>query len=230
MFRFLPLLMAALLIAGQAHATCPSAPPQRPRLRVEIQVAPPGIDHTHARDSLKNFEISLASPYAHGSAVHVNGLMRGAISLESNSTLAWQGLSDGSNNCFWYNDVVLTMKLSPTIYVASEIPKDSCLYREVLAHEYKHYSVDYAVMQDFQVIFQDELDRYLNQIGVSGPFTAAQKDRAQKDMGARLETKIQSLNNRLKAERLKRQAAVDTLSEYERVARACPQQTGYKSR
>jgi len=218
----------ALLVAEKAHAaTCPE-PPSRPRLRVDVEVTPPGVDRSHSRDALQKFDISLASPYAHGSAVHVNGLMRGAISLESNSTLAWQGTSDGNNNCFWYDEVVLKMKLNPTIYVAAEIPKDTCLYREVLAHEYKHYSLDFAIMQDFQIIFQDELDRYLQQTGVSGPFTAAQREKAQQAMGTRLETKIQSINNRLKAERLKRQSTVDTLDEYERVARACPHQTGYR--
>jgi hypothetical protein len=227
---FLALLLLALLSPAEAFAAGCPAPEAKSRLRVDIEIESPKTDHSHSRDALKTFDISLASPYQQGSKIHVNGLMRGAITLESNSTMAWQGLSDGSNNCFWYDEVALVIKMNPTIYVANEIPKDTCLYREVLAHEYKHYSVDYGVAQDFQVLLQDELDRYVKQIGVAGPFTAAQKDRAQKQMGDGLEAKIRSLNERLKKERLKRQGNVDTLDEYERVARACPDQTGRKKR
>ena len=203
------------------------APETKPSLRVDVEIDTPGIDHAHSRDALKQFNISTASPYAHGSAVHVNGVMRGSISVETKSMLAWQRTSDGKENCFWYDRVNLLLKLDPTIYVAQEIPQGSCLYREVLAHEYKHYSVDYAIAKDYQVLFQDELERFLQQTPFVGPFPENEKQQAQDMLAKQLEARIKVIHERLNTERINRQGAVDSLAEYERVAQACPQQSGY---
>jgi hypothetical protein len=219
----LPVLVlnAAFAVAAPNVEACRLTDMQEPALRVEVKVDEPKIDHSLARARLKTFDIATASPYGNGADVHVNGLMRGAITLQTNMTLAWQGTRDGSINCFWYNRVNLDITLKPTIYVAKEIIKDTCMYREVLNHEYKHYDVDYALARDYQVIFQDEVERFLKGNGIVGPVTATQKTAAQKELANRLERTIQAVNDRMKADRIKRQSLIDTRAEYERVVKSC---------
>lgn len=216
-----PLYVAGILSFGAPQATCPALTTP-PVIRVEMNVAQPGIDHTLPRSQLKSFEITTVSPYGNGADVHVNGLMRGAIVLESQMSLAWQRSRDESVNCSWYESVVLHMKLNPTIFVAREIPANSCLYREVLNHEYRHYQTDFNITREYQVILQNELQRFVTQAGVIGPYSKAQQESIKNDMAGRLEKTIQAVNDRMKAERIKRQALIDTRDEYERVMSACP--------
>jgi hypothetical protein len=228
MVRSLLFALGAWLASGAAFAAdgaCPNPDEVHPRLRVELQSAPIQYDETRTRADLKKFGTSTASPYAPGTATHTNGLMRGSIALESQSSLAWQGLSDGSHNCFWYEQVTLSIKLAPTIYIAREIEKDSCLYREVLAHETRHVKVDASVAKDYQAIVQDELKHYVAQVGVVGPLGANQKDAMQRKLDAALKAMLQSWSVRIQNERRLRQSQVDTLAEYERIARACPGET-----
>lgn len=201
----------------------PCTPPEKPpSIRIDVRADDPYIDHSLARQNLKSFNIATKSPYGADKNVHVNGLMRGAIELETQLSIAWQRNSAGEDNCFWYDHIVVNLKLKPTIYIASEIPANSCLYREVLRHEYKHYDVDYATSKDYQVIFQEELERFIRQIGVIGPFTSQHGDQPKQILAQRLEILVASINERMKHERVSRQAKVDTLEEYTRVAASCP--------
>ena len=226
MRRFLPalaLLLSALPLSRPALAAgCPAPNDVHPHLHVEVLSDPVQYDTSKSRAALKGFGTSLASPYAPGTSTHTNGLMRGTIALQSNSGVARQSQSDGSDNCFWYDQVTVTIKLAPTIYIAREVPPDSCLYREVLAHETHHVNVDHEVAQGFQTTIQDELAQYVTQVGVAGPYAAAQKNAIQTKLNQQLNALVRSWSVRIQNERLLQQAKVDTLAEYERIARACP--------
>lgn len=224
----LTLIAGIMLLAGGIHSASAQCliPQQAPTMRVEINASEPLIDHNRPRQSLKQFEIASVSPYGRGQMVHVNGLMRGAISLETQTSVAWQRQENGEENCFWFNEVNVQMKLSPTIYIAREIIKDSCLYQEVLKHEYKHYQVDLSIAQEYQLIFQQELGRFLAQNNLIGPFSSQLKDQPKQQLMKNLETVMHAVNERLKVERIQRQAVVDTREEYERVANACPSDKG----
>ena len=222
-------ILAACLLAPvpQAASASPCTPPEKPpSIRIDVRAEDPVIDHNLARENLKLFNIATKSPYGSNQNVHVNGLMRGAIELETQISIAWQRNSAGEENCFWYDHIAVNLKLKPTIYIAREIPENSCLYREVLRHEYKHYDVDYATSKDYQVVFQEELERFIRQIGVIGPFTSQHGDQPKKILAQRLEILLSNINERMKHDRLRRQADVDTLQEYNRVAASCPNEAG----
>jgi hypothetical protein len=201
----------------------PAAPTS---IRVDVNIDSPDVNHSTSRASLKQFEIATVSPYGNGTNVHVNGLMRGAITLDTQFSLAWQKNTDESVNCSWYDHVNLTLKLKPVIYVASEIPNDSCMYREVLNHEYKHYQTDYNISKDYQVIFQDELQNFLQQADVIGPYGKDDQEKVKIELTKRLDKVISAVNDRMKVERIKRQSMIDSREEYERVAHACGDAVG----
>jgi hypothetical protein len=218
-----------LLLGGTscawAQQTC-AIPKEPPNMRVDIDATQPSIDHLHERAQLKQFQIDTVSPYGPEAKVHINGLMRGAITVETQMNIAWQRSQDGENNCYWFNDVHVTLKLNPTIYIAAEIPEPTCMYHAVLQHEYKHYDVDLNIAKDYQLVLQEELERFLQQSGVIGPFPQQLQDAPKQELVKRLDALMQSVNDRMKFDRMKRQSMVDTLAEYERVMRSCPGDSG----
>lgn len=226
MILLTPLLVStAITFSPTGGATCPQ-PETPPAIRVNVEVTQPVVDHTKPRAQLKQVQVATASPYGNGDNVHVNGLMRGAITLETQSALAWQRSRDESVNCSWYNHVNIKLSLKPTIFVAAEIPQQSCIYREILNHEFKHYQTDFNIAKDYQVIFQDELKQFVDNTPVIGPYTKEQQSSVRRDLMNKLEKVIQTVNDRMKIDRIKRQSMIDTRQEYERVARACGGEAG----
>lgn len=223
---FFAAILMLLLSAGSAFAAGCAMPTEMPTLKVEIDANKPFIDHTKQRGALKHFDIATISPYGAEQNVHVNGLMRGAITLKTEMGIAWQRLESGEDNCYWFNSINLHMQLSPTIFIASEIHPNSCLYQEVLKHEYSHYKVDLEIARDYQQVFLQEIERFMRQTGVIGPFPGAMQLQAKQELVKRLEAVVQSVNERMKADRIKRQALIDTKEEYERVVAACPGDRG----
>ena len=216
-----PLYLTTAFAFGMPQNISCTAPDKTAEYRVDLDVARPVIDHTVTRDRLKTFETATVSPYGNNQNVHVNGLMRGAISTESRMALGWQRTQDNAVNCFWYDNVSLKITLKPIIFIAREIPEGSCSYREVLNHEYRHYETDYKIAEEYQVIFKNELDRFLKTASVVGPYPRGQQEQVQQQLGQRIEQLVKSVNQRLDTDRKNRQALIDTRAEYERVAHAC---------
>ncbi len=222
------LIFFSLLGSAQARdeVVCSIPADQRPSLRVNLEIAQPSVDYTKTRAQLKQFDINSISPYGNGPNVHVNGLTRGAVGFETKTGLHWIRYQKLDRNCFWYAHVDITVKLKPTVYLAREIQSDNCLYREVLNHEYKHVDTDNRLAQDYQLILQDEIERFIQQTPAIGPYTIAEKQKAQDWLISRLDYTVKAVFQRLNADRLKRQALIDTRQEYERVAHLCPGAVG----
>ena len=215
-----------LSVAYAQQVVCEIPPDQQPGLRVNLEVAQPVMDYTKTREELKQFDINSISPYGMGPTVHVNGLTRGAVGFETKAGLHWIKYEKIDQNCFWYANVEITIKLKPTVYLAREIQHDGCLYREVTNHEMKHVAIDVQLAKDYQVILQDEIERFIRQTPAIGPYPLVQKQQAQDWLTTRLDQTIKAVFARLNVERLKRQATIDTREEYERVAQLCPGAVG----
>lgn len=218
-------VMACTAIASApAFAAGSCLPPDKaPSVVVHIDIRQPMIDHTQARDRLKTFDVATVSPYQESRHVHVNGIMRGTISLETQSAVAWQYTRDGAQNCFWYDQIEVILRLNPTIYIANEIPYASCLYKEVMEHEFKHFNTDFQIAKDYQTVLERELGQLIQRVGVIGPYVRDMGMKPKDDLLHRLELVVGSVSERMKKDRLDRQAKIDTREEYDRVAAACPE-------
>lgn len=199
------------------------APQKPPSVIVHVQTREPMIDHSLPRSRLKEFNVATVSPYGDSKDVHVNGLMRGAISVGTQSAVAWQHSNNQNDNCFWFDQIEVTLRLNPTIYIAREIPYNSCLYKEVMAHEFQHFNTDFQVAKDYQAIFDRELNRMARELGVIGPYTRDMGMRPKEELLKRLDALVTQISAHMKEDRLLRQARIDTREEYDRIAQACPQ-------
>ena len=206
--------------ATVSSTACP-AKPLDTAIHVKLVMPEPKIDHTQSRYDLQDFNVSTKSPYGEGRFTHVNGLMRGPVELSTQMTVAWQTDAIKKENCFWYRAINLKLKLDPTIYVAKEIKADNCYYNAIIEHEMKHVEVDRGIVRDYQNVVYDTIENYVQHNGLIDHVPLGQEKDAQKQLAKELENQIRDLHKRLRNERIQRQAQVDTLSEYNRVASEC---------
>lgn len=104
------------------------------------------------------------------------------------------------------------------IYVASEVPKGSCIFSKVEEHERQHVSVDGQLLREWQFRLQQDADAAVRGIGTIWNYS---QEQALEDMKSRIRTSLQETAKYLLAERARRQAQVDTRMEYDRIARSC---------
>ncbi len=218
-FAFLPAMATA------EEFTCPQ-PAATPRVDVTIESHEPRLVDSQSREQLKSVKTSSASPYGEAPKIHTNGLMQGETTLETHLSFAWQKEGRHDYNCIWYQGAHITVRLNPVIYIAREIPKNTCLYNEVLQHEYKHLQVDRDILEKYRVLLQANLQGFLNQSHVEGPYRSDVVAAARSHMNATFDAQVEKIHRLLQEERLSRQQTIDSRSEYDRIGHACPQDAG----
>lgn len=226
--RALPLLFVCILFPAYGYAagfTC-SPPEQKPGLQIDLQNDPVTIDHTHSRNDLKNLKSDSLSPYPTNYTVHVNGLMQGAIKISSRVSFAWQQETKNDLHCLWFQNVQLTVSFHPVIYVAREISKDGCLYKQILQHEYKHLNTDLDILNKYRDLLKINLGKFLSGATAQGPFRGDVVGNVRTNMNTQVDNVIHDLHKQLQNERLTRQRAIDSRTEYDRVGHSCPGESG----
>lgn len=105
-----------------------------------------------------------------------------------------------------------------TVYVASELPRGSCIHGEVLAHEMRHVAVDEQLLREYVPV----LKRRLEDVVVRA---RPAQGRSERQVMSAIEQPIRAAMRQLMEEfgreRNARQARIDTPAEYERIGRSC---------
>ncbi|MBI3419976.1 MAG: hypothetical protein HY053_07590 [Proteobacteria bacterium] len=104
------------------------------------------------------------------------------------------------------------------IYVAHELPKRSCPYKGVLAHEEKHKAVDQQLVEEYTEKAQTFFDDAAKAIGV---LRNASGTAAETQINDLLNQAMDQFTHQMEEERKKRQKEVDSAEEYARVTAAC---------
>ena len=121
--------------------------------------------------------------------------------------------------CAGFSDGEIRLALSASVYVAREIPKESCLYREVLGHEMKHK----ALGRELTEAFTRDLEAHLAAALADQPFVEVPKGKgfwqaADQRLDALLEEAFRVFDRNMS----RRQLGIDSNAEYQRVDDACP--------
>jgi hypothetical protein len=207
-----------LLLPVQAWAqSCPPAP--SPQLNVTVAQDPLRYDNSYNIHQLKDLMQRDGDSYAAGGHRHIPlGLARVQSSFKSGLEALVTRLPDGTY-CASLKSVDFDLRFTDnTVFVAVELPRDSCIYREVLAHEHKHVAVDAQLLNEWNSRLRTEVTHAVSTVGT---VSARSSDEAVKLLSARLEPNIRRTMDALMAERAHRQAQVDTPEEYHRVSRSC---------
>jgi hypothetical protein len=104
------------------------------------------------------------------------------------------------------------------VYIASEIPQDSCGFNQVMQHEQKHIDVNKQILAEYAPRIQSELKEYLRMNGV---FKQVKEDYALAILHDRLQQLLNGIITDMTEENHRRQQAIDTRAEYVRVSSAC---------
>jgi len=210
--RWLTGAAMAVLTAGGAGAAPPSVD-----IAVRLQLDPLSYDFSRDHRELK----SLAQCERPGTSGKYLGLSRSSVSTRFSTRLAVRPMGEA-----YTGDVIsmnVTLRLSGrTVYIASELPKGSCSFKETMAHEMRHVAVDEELARMFQARLRAALDDILP--SVTGVLGSTPQD-IKTTIEARLNHMLERELREMRVMRSDRQAEVDSADEYLRLEESCGGET-----
>lgn len=193
-----------------------------PELAVSATDTALKIDNSKSQGELNNFDIDTVSPYGREAKVHVGGLMSGEIKTSSNVSIMSETYPSLNAACLMINKITVKIHVDPTIYIAREYKKGSCMYGSVLQHEQKHVRIDRLLVNKYAGLMAKALDTEFKKGGYTfGPLPAHNIDEEQKRIGHVANTIVKDLSHKMNEERRVKQQAIDSIEEYNYVSSIC---------
>lgn len=213
-------LCAALTLVGARPAAAQylCSPDKAPNIVIKPIETRTKYDNLHSFIELSNKRSDTISPYAPDAVLHTFGLASTNFKMTWNISHKGQANRFGGTACLWYDTIDFKITMEPMIYVASEYPKGSCQYKEVMKHEQMHLATDRQVINKYMQILGKELYDAMGQQYVYGPFPLAQKDVMFGKMADRVTAIVTNVKDRMQEERRLQQSKVDSLQNYEHTA------------
>jgi len=207
-----------LATAQKGADTCQFSKP--PAIKVDMKTEPIRYDFSVPAATLNQRQTDGVSPYSHGTE-YVSGGMR-EDKPEVRTEMSWNIRYEQRSNigCMVFDDITVTIKLSPKIFVAREFNQGQCR-EEILGHEKKHIEVDRKVMNRYAVSIGNQLQKIVSQMGPVGPFNMKDLEKMKEQASRVVEDAINAQTRQMDAEMRIEQAKVDTLEEYQRVSSFC---------
>lgn len=208
--------LAYRLLSRAEISRCPLEPV--PEIRVTLTVDETGYDHGYEIADLGRMMDEDGRHWLdeHGT---VMGLTEQFFDIGRGAVRFVETEGRGETRCVGYADGELRLRLGARIYVASEIPDGTCLYREVLAHEHKHRALGAdmtaGLARDLEAAVAAALAEapYEEVPAGAKPWVVAER---------RLDGIIDAVYAVFRREHSRRQLAIDSDAEYHRVGTACP--------
>lgn len=217
--------LAAVLLAGglssPAWAENWCKADRAPRIQVKTSTDQVDWVYTKSERDLNGFKIDTVNPYGKNVITDVGGLMQGGIELKESmrfNTLTHNRLKQ---ICYWYDSIVISLHIRPTIFIASEFPQGTCKHDAIKAHEMKHISTDREIVNKYAKLIGEGVKKEMDRQSIYGPYNESRKAEIEAFMKARLENILKYYSKIMDDERHRRQQAIDNLNEYESVNRAC---------
>jgi hypothetical protein len=204
---------------GAGAVTCPDQ--ASPQIAVHWRSEPVKYDMSQSYGQLGNRSINSKNPYGTHVAVDVGGLMSGKVTYKSGIEVSGIRYPSSQVTCLWINKVNVDIVIDPTIFIANENPKGSCKFVAILEHESKHVATDRQVVQDHLETIRATALAAVEKVGIVGPKAEAASDDFKHKMSAYVEAALKAAIDDLYADRVKRQQALDSKAEYDRVEAKC---------
>lgn len=221
------IVCASICVVGSgfvpAHAARQCDLPAPVNISIEPATAKLEMDYSRSLTDIQKVKTDTVDPYGIHSNSITQGFMEGQISMKRTVDLDYDTHMGGRKVCLWYKSIDIAIDIKPKIVIASEVKRDRCMHKAVLDHEKKHVDVDRDLVNEYAKIIGQDLYKALKQKGfVSKPVAAKDAQAEANKMVKFIMDFTQDKYAQLGQERMKRQGAVDSLEEYERVKGLCP--------
>lgn len=182
-------------------------------------------DFTKTKPELNSVDVDTISPYGPNHKTYVSGLMSGAIQVKHQVSFIHETYDQLGQGCLYLKEVDVKIHIDPTIFIAREYPKGSCMHSAVLTHERKHVREDQLIVNKYANIIGKAVARVVNSQGSGfGPYETARLPFVQQNIQNSLNKVVVKYTDKMNHERQKRQQAIDSLEEYESIGARCPKQ------
>lgn len=230
MSLMLPLIEAAnlaLLVSAAAPVSlCPLVPP--PQINVVTTRQLTEIRQTYSKDELKNLRADTKLPYQMQDLSHVEtgGMMEGDIDIRYDvgfDDIPGNTAETVNQSCVRYSRIMITLHITPLIFIAKDYDKDSCWYDEIHKHEEQHIDVDEAMVKQYAQRIEEGLRLAFAtpEDFVDGPVLPKKTAALKKAMGNNLAAMMGVLTQGMTRERMERQQDVDSLGNYGEIMNNC---------
>lgn len=220
------LALTALLGSGvfavpEASAKSWCTPTKTPTINIRASTDQISYDFSLSEKQLNRFNISTVNPYGDNVITDVGGLMKGGIKTQQKMTFGTLTNRQTGQMCMWYDMVDVLIHIQPTIYIASEFPRGTCMHKAIMAHEQKHIQVDREIVNKYAALIGKALKNDIYKQAVFGPVPINQQNQLHQTIKGHMQYILQKYISDMSAERKARQQQIDSLPEYERVNHQC---------
>lgn len=204
------LLALAVMAIGPAGAN--PGPPKGP-VTVTLIKEPVRID-----DSLSHRKIRSRWQCQHPGAEGLYlGLSMATVGTRLRYQVFLQRVAGGVAGGVASVDIELSLS-DRTVYIAKELPADSCPYGETRKHEMRHVAIDDDALRQFRIRLQRRMQQKVAEMGM---IRGRDQTRVVAGIRAALETALDAEMAFLEQTRQSRHAAFDSVDEYNRMTNIC---------
>ena len=203
------------LVFGLPADAAPSCPQRAPRIRLAMVDKPLEIISSQSIDAMH-----AESGERRTARRHHLGLTTSRVEWHSELNAHISRHESGRGRvCAVPATVVLTqVAAGQRISIAAEVPKNGCLWREVLAHERRHAAANRASLGVAAAAARLAATRWAAQATGFGGTEDAAMAQLQRGLRASIEPSLAAM----RTARVRAHAVIDTPAEYRRLATVCP--------
>ena len=210
-----------MLILAGTTVTCPVQEPTK--INIVPRTAKVKYDYRQSLKKIQNYSLDTVDPYGfHGQTI-TQGFMKGQIELRHKIQFGQVKSPRFGYGCVWYKEITVEIDISPTIVIAKELYRDTCMRKAILGHELKHVRVDREMVNKYAKSMGNKLMKALKSRGFSaGPFDVERMPEITRKMQTVVKQILELEYKKMGIERQERQGDVDSLEEYNEVDDKCP--------
>lgn len=222
---FLPLVFLVYFVSpawGAVDSDCP--PFEEPAIDVRPQIIRPRIDNTRNLHALMVMAKESSDQFSSARKEIPIGLTASALTMTTHYKILMQDHPMRRTSCAQISSLTLSFGFpDTTVYLAREIPYNSCGYQEVLEHELTHVAIDRALVRDALPHLTQELERFVRQLGV---IRSNSPEEARGLIEDHVNAFIRRWSQELSSLRHEKQNDFDSPEEYERLTLSCEGELG----
>ncbi len=191
--------------------------------KVTVKVINKKVKYSTKKSSaqLGGFDIDTVSPYSSDVHTKISGLTASKIGVETGASISSSTNPILKTGCLWYEEIIVTIVNDPTVYIASEHKNNKCRYNKTLKHELKHVSVDRKTVREYSNKIKYAAQKQAKKTGAVRLERGKSLSSIQKEMLKEINSAIKVVVNKMNDVRKRRQQAIDSKKEYDRLSKSC---------